>query len=371
VNSNDLPYERYLREVEDRFAHLEQLMGSPDEVESTDKFQELSKEYSRLKPLVQLWSEYQEVREDLEESREIVEESSGEMAELAETEVQDLGNRLDELRDDIREKLIPDDPDSERNVVMEIRAGAGGEEAALFAADLFRMYRRFADEQGWKTEVVDERMADHGGYKEIVAIMKGKGAYGYLQFESGVHRVQRVPETESDGRIHTSAASVAILPEAREVDIDVRQEDLTIDTFRASGAGGQHVNMTDSAVRITHEPTDTVVECQDERSQHKNRDKAMKILRSRLYEEKKKQQQAERREERRSQIGTGDRSEKIRTYNFPQNRVTDHRIEEDFYNLEAIMDGELDPILQALREADRLDKLEQLEDEGYEAATVV
>jgi peptide chain release factor 1 len=357
--------------VEDRFAHLEQLMGNPDEVESSQKFQELSKEYSRLKPLVELYSEYKSARDDLEESREIASESEGEMAELAEEDVESLTDELSSLRQKIKQKLVPDDPDSDRNVVLEIRAGTGGEEASLFAADLFRMYRRYADEKGWKTEIVDERMSDHGGYKEIVAMMKGKGAYGYLQFESGVHRVQRVPETESDGRIHTSAASVAVLPEAREIDVDVREEDLRVDTFRASGAGGQHVNMTDSAVRITHEPTDIVVECQDERSQHKNRDKAMKILRSRLYEQKKQQQRQQREEERRDQIGSGDRSEKIRTYNFPQNRVTDHRIEEDFYNLESIIDGELEPVLDELREADRVDKLEQLEDEGYEATTVV
>lgn len=343
-------------------------MGNPDDVESTEKFQELSKEYSRLKPVVTAYQEYENVRDELEDSRELLEETSGEMAEMAESEIEELEDELEEIEGTLREKLIPEDPDSDRNVILEVRAGTGGEEAALFAADLFRMYKRYADEQAWKTEIVDERMSDHGGYKEIVAMLKGKGAYGLLQYESGVHRVQRVPETESDGRIHTSAASVAVLPEARDIDVEVNEQDLRVDTFRASGAGGQHVNMTDSAVRITHEPTDTVVQCQDERSQHKNREKAMKILRSRLYENKKKQQRQERKEKRRSQIGSGDRSEKIRTYNFPQNRLTDHRIEQDFYNLEAIMDGELDELLKALREANKLKQLEELEDEGYTAA---
>ncbi|MFB6344871.1 MAG: peptide chain release factor 1 [bacterium] len=367
---SDLPFEPYLREVEDRFAHLEEMMGNPDEVESTDKFQELSKEYSRLKPIVNTYETYRDLHDELEENRELLEESSGEMADMAETEIEELEERLDQVEEELREKLIPEDPDSDRNVILEVRAGAGGEEAALFAADIFRMYKRFADEKGWKTEIVDERMSDHGGYKEIVAMIKGSGAFGLLQYESGVHRVQRVPETESDGRIHTSAASVAVLPEARDIDVEINEKDLTVDTFRASGAGGQHVNMTDSAVRITHEPTETVVQCQDERSQHKNRDKAMKILRSRLYEKKREQRRQEREEQRRDQIGTGDRSEKIRTYNYPQSRVTDHRIEENFHNLEAIIDGDLDPILSKLQEVNKLKKLEELEDEGYTAATV-
>lgn len=343
-------------------------MESPDEIESAQKFQTLSKEYSDLKPLVELYSEYKELRDNLDESRELAENSQGEMAELAENEVETLEDQLSELKQEIRSELITEDSDSDRNVVLEIRAGTGGDEATLFAADLFRMYHRYADEKNWTTEIVDERPSDHGGYKEMVALVKGEGAYGYLQYESGVHRVQRVPETESDGRIHTSAATVAVLPEAREVDVEIREEDLRIDTFRASGAGGQHVNMTDSAVRITHVPTDLVVECQDERSQHKNRDRALKILRSRLYEKKKEQQRSKREQKRRDQIGSGDRSEKIRTYNFPQNRVTDHRTGEDFYDLESIIDGELDPIIESLREADRINTLEQLEDEGYEAA---
>jgi peptide chain release factor 1 len=292
------------------------------------------------------------------------------MAEMASGEIEDLEERLAQLKSELKEALIPEDPDVDRDILLEIRAGTGGEEAALFASDLFRMYRRYADEKGLRTEVVEGTESDHGGYKEIIARLKGDGAYGQFQYESGIHRVQRVPETESGGRIHTSAASVAVLPEAREVDVDINESDLRIDTFRASGAGGQHVNMTDSAVRITHEPTDVVVQCQDERSQHKNREKAMALLRTKLYSRARQQQQAQRREKRRDMVGSGDRSEKIRTYNFPQNRVTDHRIEESFHNLEAIMDGELDELIQALHEADRLEKLEAIEDEGEIAELV-
>ncbi len=286
------------------------------------------------------------------------------MAELARQEADILETELQELTARLKEQLIPEDPDAERNLVLEIRAGTGGEEAALFAADLFRMYKRYASDRGWTTEVVSVSEADHGGYKELIAMIEGNGAYGRLQFESGIHRVQRVPETESGGRIHTSAATVAVLPEAREIDIKISEEDLKIDTFRASGAGGQHVNMTDSAVRITHLPTGTVVQCQDERSQHKNRARAMKILRSRVYEEKKARQQAERRKNRRRQVGSGDRSEKIRTYNYPQSRVTDHRINFTLHKLDEIMDGQLDELIGALKEADRLEKLRQIEEEA-------
>ncbi len=310
------------------------------------------------------YRDYKRCREELEDSRELADSESGELAELARQEVDALETDLQELAGRLKEQLIPEDPDAERNLVLEIRAGTGGEEAALFAADLFRMYKRYASDKKWSTEVVSVSEADHGGYKELIAMIEGQGAYGRLQYESGIHRVQRVPETESGGRIHTSAATVAVLPEAREIDIKISEDDLKIDTFRASGAGGQHVNMTDSAVRITHLPTDTVVQCQDERSQHKNRAKAMKILRSRVYKEKKARQRAERRENRRQQVGSGDRSEKIRTYNYPQSRVTDHRINFTLHKLDEIMDGQLDELIEALNEADRLEKLREIEKEA-------
>ncbi len=339
-------------------------MNAPDQIADSDQFQRISREYSRLKPIVKTFEEYRDVRDEWNESRQLLEESEGDMRELAREEVHRLESRLEELGDELKQLLIPEDPDRERHVILEIRAGTGGEEAALFAADLFRMYSRYADRQGWTTKTVDPSPSDRGGYKEVVASIEGKGAFGDLQFESGIHRVQRVPETESGGRIHTSAATVAVLPEAGEIDVEVNNEDLRIDTFRASGAGGQHVNKTESAIRITHEPTGVVVECQDERSQHKNRAQAMKILRSRLYERAKQEQKQKRREKRRDQVGSGDRSGKIRTYNFPQNRVTDHRVNLDIHNLEAVLDGELDELIQALREDDRIEKLNRIEEEG-------
>lgn len=312
--------------------------------------------------MVDAYREYKEMRAELQENKELLSESSGEMAEFVREEIETLEQKLEDLAGRLKELLIPPDPDSKRNVILEIRAGTGGEEAALFAADLFRMYSRYAGKKGWEIKPLDITEAAHGGYKQLVCKVKGAGVYGCLQYESGIHRVQRVPETESGGRIHTSAATVAVLPEAKDIDVQINPEDLKIDTFRASGAGGQHVNMTDSAVRITHLPTGVVSQCQDERSQHKNRASALQILRSRLYEKQKSERDERRRKKRQDQVGSGDRSGKIRTYNFPQSRLTDHRIELTLYNLEDILDGDLEEVVVALREADRFEKLEELEE---------
>ncbi len=312
--------------------------------------------------MVDAYREYKKLRTELQENKELLEESSGEMAEFVQEEIETLQQKLENLAGRLKELLIPPDPDSKRNVILEIRAGTGGEEAALFAADLFRMYSRYAAKKGWGIKPLDITEAAHGGYKQLVCEVKGADVYGCLQYESGIHRVQRVPETESGGRIHTSAATVAVLPEAKDIDVQINPEDLKIDTFRASGAGGQHVNMTDSAVRITHLPTGVVTQCQDERSQHKNRASALQILRSRLYEKQKRERDERRRKKRQDQVGSGDRSGKIRTYNFPQSRLTDHRIDLTLYNLEDILDGDLEEVVAALREADRLEKLEELEE---------
>ncbi|MFP4624288.1 MAG: peptide chain release factor 1, partial [Gemmatimonadota bacterium] len=309
-------------------------------------------------PIAEVADELTRVREELAGAREMVGSADDpEMVELARSEVESLAARESALRDTVKRLLIPKDPLADRAAVVEVRAGTGGDEAALFAGDLVRMYLRYAEARNWKTEMVSVSEGEVGGYREASFIVRGKNAYGDLRSESGVHRVQRVPETESQGRIHTSAATVAVLPEAEEVDIDIREEDLRIDVFRSSGPGGQSVNTTDSAVRITHEPTGLVVSCQDEKSQHKNKAKALKVLRSRLLDAKIAEQEAERSRERKMQVGTGDRSAKIRTYNFPQGRVTDHRINLTLYRLQDILDGDLDEVVDALRMARQEERL--------------
>jgi peptide chain release factor 1 len=298
-----------------------------------------------------------------EELQALIDEGKDEeLAAMAREELAEIERKLPEAERRLRMKLVPPDPEDEKSAIVEIRAGAGGDEAALFAGDLYRMYARFAERKGWTIELMERSEGTHGGFKEIVFGVRGEGAFGTMKYERGVHRVQRVPETESSGRIHTSAASVAVLPEAEEVDVNVNPADLQIDTFRSSGPGGQHANMTDSAVRLTHEPTGLVVSCQDEKSQHKNKSKAMRVLRARLYERERAEQQAERDAERRSQIGSGDRSAKVRTYNFPQDRLTDHRLEGDDknYALESVIDGDLDDVIQALRLAENAEQLANL-----------
>ncbi len=346
--------------VEQRFDKVNELLCLTETVSDQKKYTELMRELKNLTPIVEVFRQYKSAVEDGEAAKQMLtEKPDKELREMLETEIEDSKERAAVLTEELKILLLPKDPNDDRNVIIEIRAGAGGEEAALFAHSLFRMYSMYSEARGWKPEVLSLNETGLGGVKEISFMITGEGAYSRFKFESGVHRVQRVPETESGGRIHTSTVTVAVLPEAEDVDIDIDPTELQIDTYRSSGAGGQHVNKTESAIRITHLPTGTVVECQDERSQHKNRDRAMKILRSRLLEAEREKQNAEIADERRSQVGTGDRSERIRTYNFPQGRVSDHRIGLTIYRIEAIMNGDLDEIIDSLITADTAEKLKQ------------
>jgi peptide chain release factor 1 len=349
-----------LEKIKKRYEEINDLLLRPEVISDPVRYRDLSREHHELSEIVQTYEEYLSVRRSLNDAKEIIRTASDpEFRELAEEEVEVLQGRLLKLESRLRELLVPRDPEDSKNVIVEIRAGAGGEEAALFAADLFRMYSKYAERRGWKIELMDYNETGLGGFKEIIFGVIGRNVYGELKYESGVHRVQRVPVTESGGRIHTSAASVVVLPEVEDVDVEINPDDLKVEFYRAGGHGGQNVNKVETAVRITHIPTGIVVQCQDERSQFRNREKAMKILRARLYDKFKREKDAEIAAHKRLLVKTGDRSEKIRTYNFPQNRVTDHRIGLTLYNLREILDGELDEIIQALKLADREEKLKQ------------
>lgn len=342
----------------EKFEELEKKIIDPEIMKDMNVWQKLAKEHGDMKPIVEKYREYSKHKKELEENKELLKESlDDEMKELVKEEISELEDSIEKEEQDLKILLLPKDPNDEKNVFMEVRAGTGGDEAGLFAEDLLRMYRMFADKQRWKTEIMSISEQGVGGIKEVVFLVKGKGAYSKLKYESGVHRVQRVPATESSGRIHTSAATVAVLPEVEDVDVVINQNDLRIDVYRASGNGGQCVNTTDSAVRITHIPTGLVVTCQDEKSQLKNKDKAMKILKSRLYEKYQEEQNKDIADARKSQIGSGDRSERIRTYNFPQGRVTDHRINMTIYQLDSFLNGDISEMIDALITSDQAKKM--------------
>ncbi|MFN3505554.1 MAG: peptide chain release factor 1 [Caldimicrobium sp.] len=338
-----------LQTIEDRYGELSHKLLDPEIMSNQELYAKLAKELSSLEEVVKTYQEYKKCLKEIEENKELLEEEKDdELKALIKEEIKQLEDKVEELEKILPFLILPKDPKDEKSVILEIRAGAGGEEAALFAAELLRMYQRYAEKRGWKFEIVDANETGLGGFKEVIARIDGKGAYSRLKYESGVHRVQRVPVTESGGRIHTSTVTVAILPEVDEVEVEIRPEELKIETMRASGHGGQHVNKTESAVRITHIPTGIVVTCQNERSQHQNKATAMKILRAKLYELAQREQMEKLQKERKSQVGTGERCEKIRTYNFPQNRVTDHRVGLTIYNLPAVLDGDLDEFIDAL-----------------------
>lgn len=352
--------------VDARYEELNELLSDPDVISDTNRFMKLSKEEASLRDTVHVYGRYKEVNEGIEETESMLfaGDLDAEMEELAKEELNDLKAEQEELEERLKILLLPKDENDERNIIMEIRGAAGGDEAQLFASDLFEMYRKYAESQSWTVDVLDSNSTGVGGFKEIIFSISGNNVYSKLKFENGAHRVQRVPETESQGRIHTSTATVVVMPEAEDVEIDIDQNDIRVDIYHASGAGGQHVNKTASAVRLTHEPTGIVVAMQDERSQLKNREKAMKVLRSRVYDKIQSEQQAEFDAERKSAVGTGDRSERIRTYNFPQSRVTDHRINLTLQKLDQILGGDLDQIIDELIIWEQTEKLEQLSNEG-------
>lgn len=358
--------EKKLQTLAERHEELTALLAEPEVINEQTRFRELSKEYAQLGSIVNTFKKYQRTKTELNDARELLNTTDPELQMLAKQEIQDAEERLPILEQELQILLLPRDPHDDSNIFLEIRAGAGGDEAGIFAGDLFRMYARYAESTGWKVELISSHSSEKGGFKEIIARIIGQGAYSRFKFESGVHRVQRVPETEAQGRIHTSTCTVAVLPEIEEIEaIEINPADLRIDTFRASGAGGQHVQKTDSAIRITHLPTGTVVECQDERSQHKNRAKAMALLQSRLLAAEQSKQHQQQAEARRNLVGTGDRSERIRTYNFPQGRLTDHRINLTLYKLPEIMEGDLQTVINALVHEHQADLLATIGADSY------
>ncbi|MEY8672958.1 peptide chain release factor 1 [Francisella philomiragia] len=353
-----------LQSLIERHEEVSALLGEANVISDQNKFRDLSKEYSHLEPIVKAFKEYTQALEDKEAAYEMLNEKDAELVEMAKEELKSANESIERLEDELQILLLPRDPNDDANIFLEIRAGTGGDEASIFSGDLFKMYSKYAEQRGWKIEVVSASEGEHGGYKEIISRIYGDGVYSQLKFESGAHRVQRVPATESQGRIHTSACTVAVMPEADEVEgIDINPADIKVDTFRASGAGGQHVNKTDSAIRITHIPTGVVVECQDQRSQHKNRAAAMSMLKSRLLQAEIDKQQKEQSDTRKNLVGSGDRSERIRTYNYPQGRVTDHRINLTLYKLDEVMEGSLDSIIQPLILEHQADLLATMSDE--------